>query len=62
MANLAAATPPLTWDPAAERRLERVPDFIRPMARQGIERFAAGRGYRCITEDVMDEVRGELGL
>ena len=62
MANLAAERPPLTWDPAAERRLERVPDFIRPMARQGIERFAAERGYLRITEDVMDEVRGELGL
>lgn len=62
MPNLAAESPTLTWDPAAERRLERVPDFIRPMARQGIERFAAERGYRRISEDVMDEARSALGL
>lgn len=52
----------IAWSPEAERRLERVPDFIRPMARQGIERFAAERGYRRITEDVMDEARTVLGL
>ena len=52
----------LTWDPAAEQRLERVPDFIRPMARQGIERFAAERGFTRITEEVIDEVRGTLGF
>ena len=62
MANMAAEKAPLTWEPAAERRLERVPDFIRPMARAGIERFAAERGYRRITEEVMDEARGALGL
>jgi hypothetical protein len=62
MANRAAERPPLTWDPAAERRLERVPDFIRPMARQGIERFAVERGYERVTEKVMDEARGVLGF
>lgn len=51
----------IAWSPEAERRLERVPDFIRPMARQGIERFAVERGYRRITEEVMDEARVALG-
>jgi len=62
VANRAAEAASLTWDPAAEQRLERVPDFIRPMARQGIERFAAERGYTRITEEVIDEVRGTLGF
>lgn len=62
VANRAAEMASLTWDPAAERRLERVPDFIRPMARQGIERFAVERGYERITEKVMDEARGVLGF
>jgi hypothetical protein len=52
----------VVWSPEAEQRLQRVPEFIRPMARQGIERFAADRGYQRITEDVMDEARGALGL
>jgi len=62
VANRAAEAASLTWDPAAEQRLERVPDFIRPMARQGIERFAAERGFTRITEEVIDEVRGTLGF
>ncbi len=62
VANRAAEAASLTWDPSAEERLERVPDFIRPMARQGIERFAVERGYRRITEEVIDEVRGTLGF
>ncbi len=51
-----------TWSPEAERRLERIPEFIRPMVRRGIEQFAADRGYRRITEDVMQEARGALGM
>jgi len=62
VANRAAEAASLTWDPSAEKRLERVPDFIRPMARQGIERFAAERGFTRITEEVIDEVRGTLGF
>jgi hypothetical protein len=62
MANLAAGTSQPTWDPAAERRLERVPEFIRPMARQSIERFAAERGHQRISEEVMDEARRALGV
>ena len=65
VANLAAERPEMagcTWSPEAERRLERIPEFIRPMIRQGIERFAAERGYGRVTEDVMEEARGTLGM
>lgn len=58
VADRVPGIPSLTWDPLAERRLERIPDVIRPMARQGIERFAAQHGYRRITEEVIDKVRG----
>ncbi|HSB68507.1 MAG TPA: hypothetical protein VLT62_04120 [Candidatus Methylomirabilis sp.] len=54
--------PRITWSPEAVRRLERIPEFIRPMIRQGIEQFAAQRGYRNITPDVMVEARGGLGM
>ncbi|MGH7266379.1 MAG: PCP reductase family protein [Candidatus Rokuibacteriota bacterium] len=39
-----------------------MPAFIRPMARQAIERFARERGYGTVTEAVMDEARGALGM
>ena len=52
----------VTWTPEAETRMERVPSFIRPMARKAIERFAEMRRYPAITETVMDEARGELGM
>ena len=47
-----AAAPPaaVTWEATAAARLERIPSFIRPMAKRSIERFAEDRGYPTITE------------
>ncbi|MGH7326245.1 MAG: hypothetical protein ACREJ9_16585 [Candidatus Rokuibacteriota bacterium] len=57
------ATPAgVTWLPEAEARLARVPEFIRPMARRAIERFAEGKGYATISDAVMDEARGVFGM
>jgi DNA-directed RNA polymerase subunit RPC12/RpoP len=53
---------PVVWDPAAEARVVRIPFFIRPMARRAIERYAEGKGHRVITEAVMDEARGAMGM
>src|SRR5262245_32314612 len=50
------------WTAEAEARMERVPAFIRPMARKAIERYAEGKGYGAITDEVMDEARGALGM
>jgi hypothetical protein len=60
----AAASEPsgVTWEPGAEARLERVPSFIRPMARRSIERYAEGKGYRTVTDAVMDEARAVFGM
>jgi hypothetical protein len=52
----------VSWTPAAEARVDRIPAFIRPMARKAIERYAEGKGYPSITEAVMDEARGALGM
>jgi DNA-directed RNA polymerase subunit RPC12/RpoP len=64
MLNDDAATGPasLPWAPEAEARIERIPDFIRPMARRAIERYAETKGYAAITEDVMEEARGAFGM
>src|SRR5881296_1023922 len=48
--------------PFAAARLERIPGFIRPMAKRSIERFATERGYTTITETVMDEARTVFGM
>jgi DNA-directed RNA polymerase subunit RPC12/RpoP len=53
---------PLTWAPEAEARLERIPAFIRAMARRSIERYAEGKGYHLVTESVMDEARTVFGM
>src|SRR6266581_1182837 len=38
----------VTWEAAAEARLERIPSFIRPMAKRSIERFAQDHGYPAV--------------
>ena len=58
-----AATPSgVVWTSEAEARVERVPSFIRPMARRAIERFAAEHGHSTIDETVMDQARGAFGM
>lgn len=50
------------WTPAALSRLDNIPDFVRPMARQGIEHYAASNGYPEIDERVLDEARERFGM
>jgi len=58
----AAVPSGVVWTPEAEARVERVPSFIRPMARRAIERFAAEHGYSTIDETVMDQARSAFGM
>jgi len=50
----------MTWTPDAEKRLENIPDFIRPMARKEVERVAKERGVATITAQVMDDVKDKF--
>jgi DNA-directed RNA polymerase subunit RPC12/RpoP len=52
----------LAWTAEAEARVERIPEFIRPMARRAIERFAEDHGYATVTEAVIDEARSTFGM
>src|SRR5262245_19819153 len=52
----------IPWTPEAAARIERIPSFIRPMARKAVERLAESKGYTAITEAVMDEARGAFGM
>ena len=57
-----AAPAGATWTAEAEARIERIPSFIRPMARRAIERWAAEHGRATIDDAVMDEARGAFGM
>ena len=52
----------VAWTVDAVGRLDRIPTFIRPMARQAIERFARERGYSTVTDEVMDQARDFMGM
>jgi hypothetical protein len=50
------------WTKEAEERLKRIPSFIRPMAKRGIEQYAAENGYSQIDKEVMDAVKDRYGM
>lgn len=50
------------WTPDALERLERVPDFVRSMAKASIEEFARENGHAEITTELMDTARGSFGM
>ncbi len=47
----------VAWSAEAERRLEKVPAAVRPMARIELERTARERGEREVTVALMEEVK-----
>ena len=53
---------PVRWTAEAEARLANIPEFIRPMARSGIERFASERGAVEIDEKILDAARDFFGM
>jgi Proto-chlorophyllide reductase 57 kD subunit len=56
--SIAAASDAIVWTAEAEQRVaERIPSFVRAMARMGIEKYARERGYREITPQVLDEAK-----
>jgi hypothetical protein len=53
---------PVRWTAAAEARLANIPEFVRPMARTGIERFARERGAAEVNEKILDDAREFFGM
>jgi nucleotide-binding universal stress UspA family protein len=49
-----------TWTEEAETRMDRVPSFVRPMARMAILRYAQEQGHTVITEKIVEEATAEL--
>jgi Proto-chlorophyllide reductase 57 kD subunit len=61
-ARAGQAGEPVRWTAAAEARLANIPEFVRPMARTGIERFARENGTVEIDEKVLDAAREFFGM
>jgi len=53
---------PVRWTSGAEARLANIPEFVRPMARTGIERFARERGAPEVDEKILDAARDFFGM
>ena len=53
---------PVRWTAGAEARLANIPEFVRPMARTGIEKFAQERGALEVDEMILDQARDFFGM
>ena len=62
VADAFEASAEIVWTQEAEERLGRIPPFARSMAKLGIERHARERGYKEISDAVMEEVRDQFSM
>jgi Proto-chlorophyllide reductase 57 kD subunit len=62
MESAPAAGAGLAWTADALDRLAKVPEFVRPMARAGIERYARERGLEKVDAHVLDEAKSFFGM
>jgi hypothetical protein len=53
---------PVRWTSGAEARLANIPEFVRPMARTGIEKFARDKGTLEVNDEILDEARDFFGM
>jgi hypothetical protein len=53
----AAGEEGIAWTAGALARLERIPEMVRPMAREGIERYAKNAGRGVVDEGLLEEAR-----
>ena len=50
------------WTQQARERLTKIPEFVRPMAITGIEKFARDNGYSQVDEEVLDQAKDFFGM
>ena len=60
--SVQTAEMPVRWTAAAEARLANIPEFVRPMAKTGIEKFALDKGALEVDEKILDEARDFFGM
>lgn len=52
----------ISWTDEALKALEKVPDFVRPMAKEMIEGYAYDEGAAEITPELMIKARARFGM
>ena len=52
----------IRWTSGAEARLANIPEFVRPMAKTGIEKFAQERGAVEVDEKILDAAKEFFGM
>ena len=55
-------TPALTWSPAAQSRLDRIPSFVRGVVAKRVEDWARARGLHEITPELLGDVRKAMPI
>ncbi len=50
------------WTPEAIERLTNIPEFARPMAKTGIEKFAKERGLAQVDAQVLEQAKEFFGM
>jgi hypothetical protein len=62
LADMETSEGGIRWTSEAEERLTSVPEFVRPMAKTGIEKYAKDQGYAEVDAKVLDEARSHFGM
>jgi len=52
----------LNWTAQAMVRLQNIPEFIRPVAKKGIEKFARDKGLNSVDESVLDKAKEHFDM
>ena len=58
----AGAAGGLAWTPEALARLAAIPEFVRPMARAGVEQVAREQGQSVVDESLLSAARARFGM
>jgi len=62
LADMETVEDGIRWTTAAQDRMSAVPEFVRSMAKTGIEKYAKDQGYAEVDEKVLDEARSHFGM
>ncbi len=60
--SLDGSTAAFPWTSEASERLANIPEFARPMAKIGIEKFAKDRGLAQIDAQVLEQAKDFFGM
>ena len=52
----------INWTAQALVRLKNIPEFVRPMAKQGIEKYAIEQGYTQVNEECLASAKEHFGM